>query len=422
MARRHVPGILVVYDFIRPYAATVLEHATAFERHSRFPVWSINTANGFPGGIADLEFDVLLLHYSLFGTSRYRFDDQFRAYFDDVDSYKVAFFQDEYYFCGQRFAFLNEVDVDCVYTLLEPQHVAAVYGKHTNVRRVESTIPGLVSSELLAAANAYARSPSDRSVDIGYRARRLPFYMGRGGQEKHEIGAKFLERARDLDLVLDIAVEERSRLYDDAWYRFLGDCRAVLGVESGVSIFDIENVVLRSCDELLAREPELTFEEVFERVLRPWEGNIPYRTISPRHFEAAAFRCCQILYEGDYSGVLEPMRHYIPLRKDFSNFAEVVGMFRDEPLRSRIIATTHDDLIGSGRYTYQAFVARFDQVLEEEGIRPRHGAWEVDVTHLVRYRERVRVAEHRARRWLRGQRQRVRDKLDRVIETARDHR
>ena len=60
-----------------------------------------------------------------------------------------------------------------------------------------------------------------------------------------------------------------------------------------------------------------------------WDWKIPYRTISPRNFEAAAFRVCQILYEGHYSGVMEPMRHYIPLRKDFSNFDEVVERFRD---------------------------------------------------------------------------------------------
>ena len=60
---------------------------------------------------------------------------------------------------------------------------------------------------------------------------------------------------------------------------------------------------------------------------------IDLRTISPRHFEAAAFRVCQVLFEGRYAGVMEPMRHYIPLRKDFSNFDEVCGCCATPALR-----------------------------------------------------------------------------------------
>ena len=64
-------------------------------------------------------------------------------------------------------------------------------------------------------------------------------------------------------------------------------------------------------------------EEAYELLLYQYEDNIPYRTISPRHFEASALRLCQILLEGKYSGVMRPMVHYIPLKKDFSNFDEV---------------------------------------------------------------------------------------------------
>ena len=62
-----------------------------------------------------------------------------------------------------------------------------------------------------------------------------------------------------------------------------------------------------------------------------WEDNVYYRTISPRHFEAAAFRICQVLFEGRYSGVLEPMVHYIPLKKDFSNIDEVIRRISRTP-------------------------------------------------------------------------------------------
>jgi hypothetical protein len=356
--------------------------------------------------LRNLEFEVVLLHYSLFGSSDYFLDARFLDFLSGTGAYKVAFFQDEYYFCRQRFAFLNRFDVDCVFTLLEPEHVPRVYGGRTRVRRFESTIPGLVSDATVDHARRFARPFAERRVDIGYRARRLPFYMGRGAQEKHEIGLLALEHATGSGLVLDIDTVESSRLYGDAWYRFLGDCRAVLGVEAGVSIFDLDDVVRESCSALLAAEPGLSFEEVSTRILEPWEGNVPYRTISPRHFEAAAFRCCQILYEGRYSGILEPMRHYLPLRKDWSNFDEVVRLYRDDRVRGEIVERAYDELIDSGRYGYRAFIERFDAVLRADGLTPAaRGPWERGVAARIDrgagVRRALRAARRRVRRLVR---------------------
>jgi hypothetical protein len=100
------------------------------------------------------------------------------------------------------------------------------------------------------------------------------------------------------------------------------------------------------------------------------EGQIYYRTISARHFEAAAMRSCQILFEGRYSGALEPMTHYIPLRKDFSNFDEVVRLFRDPALRRELTENAHRDLIASGRFSYESYIARFDEDMIAAGLDP----------------------------------------------------
>jgi hypothetical protein len=114
----------------------------------------------------------------------------------------------------------------------------------------------------------------------------------------------------------------------------------------------------------------MTFEEMSARLLAPFEDNVPYRTVSPRHFEAAAFRVLQILFEGEYSGVLQPMVHYVPLRKDFSNFDEVIAVFRDPEARRAITDRAYADLIESGRYSYAAFIRSFDEDLAAVGLTP----------------------------------------------------
>lgn len=399
---RQVDGILVLFHFIPPYAETVVEHATAFERYSRYPVWSVNTAERFPAALREFRFGTVVLHYSLFGSADYRLDDAFRGYLADVPAdLRIAFFQDEYQHTGQRFRFIDEFAIDWVYTLLQPADAQAFYGRRTHGPRLFTTIPGLVGEHMLGQAARHARPEADRTLDIGYRARTLPFAWGSGAREKSEIGREFAARAAGTGLRLDIGVDEADRLYGGAWYRFLGSCRAVLGVEAGVSIFDLEDRVAPATAAYLTEHPGATFEEVEDAVLQPWEGNIPYRTISPRHFEAAAFGTCQILFDGSYSGVLEPETHYIPLRKDFSNFDEVIAAFRDRGRRQRMVDAARRDLIDSGRYHYAEFIRGFDEELAGAGVvpgaRPNDGPRRREVDAALRRGAGLRRTERRLR-------------------------
>lgn len=367
-----VNGILLLYHHpLGHNAPTIMEHVNAFERHSRFQIWNVNTELGFPKELKQLEFEGVVLHYSLFGTANYMLNAEFLDYLSCLRAYKVAFFQDEYHHCRQRFDFLNRYQIDCVFTLVESVYWKDVYQKYTRVPNLVYQLTGYVSNALVEHAARLTMPDAQRKIDIGYRGRNLLgyYYMGKGVREKVEIAAGFRERAQELGLKLDIEHEERKRIYGWRWYQFLANCRAVLGVEAGVSIFDVQDVVQTECTRLLAENPSLNFEEISQKFLYQWEGNIPHRVISPRHFEAAALRVCQILFEGNYSGILKPMVHYIPLKKDWSNFDEVIRMFRDTALRQELTENAYRDLIASGQYSYQKFIAGFDQVLLDAGLQ-----------------------------------------------------
>jgi hypothetical protein len=167
----------------------------------------------------------------------------------------------------------------------------------------------------------------------------------------------------------------------------------VLGVESGVSAFDLEDEVLEEYNRRLALGLSVEPEDL--ETLPRWEDVVYYRTVSPRHFEAASLRVCQVLFEGRYSGVLEPMVHYIPLRKDFSNLDEVLEMCRDEALCRELAENAHRDLIASGAYGYEQLVAGVDETLTTALGPGRPPAVGEDV---VRRRLRVRL---RRRVWRR---------------------
>ena len=373
---RRIPGLLLVYSkpVSRFYssASNVDQNVAAFGAHSRFPVFELNTDAGIPPGIRDVRFDAIVLHYTLFAhaAEQYPIDPLLGPYLDAcADSYKVAFFQDEYHWWRTRAGFIDAHGIDCVYTLLEPPHAEQVYGERTKAKRIVSHLPGYVAPHLHEIAGEFGKPDAERSIDIGYRGRPMPAYMGRGSREKAEIGSGFAARAAGSGLLLDIAVGEEDRIYGDDYWRWLADCRGTLGVESGVSCFDADDEVLDEYNRLAAGGREPTLEELERGALGRWDWKIPYRTISPRHFEAAALRVCQILFEGHYSGAMEPGRHYLELKKDFSNFDGALARFRDPEVRRELTENSYSDLIASGDYDYRAFIAGFDEVLAEAGVR-----------------------------------------------------
>ncbi len=367
-------------------APTILENIKAFETNSTFRVYRVNTFLGFPKSLADMRFSVLAFHYSLFGNWPFSITGDFLSFVSrNPAAYKVAFFQDEYRFCRERFDFINQYQIESVYTLLEAEHFQDVYGKHTSAKKITSHLTGYVSDDLIDLARRLNVSDANRTIDIGYRGRPLPAYLGKGALEKTGIAEKFRESAAGLNLKLDIETSEDKRIYGEDWYKFLANCRGCLGVEAGVSIFDVEDKV-REARDLLSDDASTDAFEEYEQVLQAWEDRIYYRTISPRHFETAAFRVCQILYEGRYSGVMKPMVHYIPLKKDFSNFEDCIRSFQDKSVRDEITGNAYQDLIASGRYSYGKFIKGFDQDLSEAGLRPlpNSGAAEAALSLLSR--------------------------------------
>ncbi|WP_024954314.1 hypothetical protein [Sulfurospirillum arcachonense] len=355
--------LLIYHQHLYKNASTISEHVESFEKYINHNVLKTNTELGFPKKLSNIEFDVIILHYSLFGRGAiYELNDNYVNYIKNSKAYKVAFFQDEYHFCQKRFSFLNDCKIDSVYTLLDPKYYDETYYKYTNVKSVYLTLTGYVDKKHIDIGKFFYKPYNERTIDISYRARELPYYMGKEAQEKVDIAKEFIKRLEKRDLKINIDYTESSRLYGDEWYKLIANSKVVIGVEAGVSIFDIDGRAQETYENFIKNNPKATKEEIF-KVLEPWEGKMYYRTISPRVFEAASFKVLQVLFEGEYQGILKPMVHYIPLKKDFLNFEEVLTMIKDETLVNKIIDNAYNDLILSGKYSYQSFIEEFEKTL-----------------------------------------------------------
>ena len=357
-----VNGVLLLYYHpLSKNASTIMEHVESFSRYSKYKVWPLNVAYGFPSGLRELEFSAVIMHYSLFGSYPYALSEKFLRYIESLsESLKIAFFQDEMHYCKQRFGIINRLAIDIIYSLLDPKYFDEVYLKNTVAKSVLPCLTGYVCDQLIEKSLRFERPFHLRNIDVGYRARQLPFYMGRGAQEKSDIANKFIEHSRHLKLQIDIKLNEEDRIYCDNWHRFMANCRFMLGVESGTSIFDLTGQIQLQVRQHLERYPEATFSQVESEILEPYEEKINYRAISPRIFECAALRTCMILFRGKYQNILVADSHYIPLDKDFSNFEEVISKMGDVELVKGITDRAYQDLINSGDYSYSNFIQSFD--------------------------------------------------------------
>ena len=347
-------------------AATVTEYLDALHKYSAHRVHEVSMLHHFPSQIDLDRFDVVITHYSLsIGPLLYHYLGP--ALIDKLKCFrglKAAFLQDEYREIQTYWKHINELGIELLFSCVPEEEIAKVYpAEKVPHLRVVNVLTGYVPERLLKQT---VLPVAQRPIDVGYRTRQMPFWLGRLGHEKWFIAEEFQRRASSTDLMLDLSTKEGERLYGDAWTDFVASCRAVIGVESGASIIDFDGQLERRVEEYVAKRPAASFEEVFKLFLAPFEGSLHLHQISPRCFEAAALRTPMVLFDGAYSGVLTPQRHFIPLNKDFSNFDDVLGKLRDHAYMQELADRTYQEVALNQAFSYRAFIEKIDRVLAEE--------------------------------------------------------
>lgn len=350
-------------------ARTVTDHIDAYSKYSRHRVQELSFLRELPAALDLQQFDVIVIHYTIaIGWLREHYlSDASIGRIRHFQGLKALFIQDEYRHVNALHESLRALEIDVLFTCVPKSEVEKVYPAQTLPRITKiSNLTGYVPESLLSVDV----SPiAERPVDVGYRSRKPPYWLGELAYEKWRIAEIFGEHAAGTALNLNLSYNEAERLYGPAWTGFVASCKTMLGVESGSSVFDFDGSLQRDVEEYVLHRPEATFEEVQKRFLLPHEGLVRYNQISPRSFEAAALRTVMVLYEGEYSGILRPWRHYIPLRRDFSNFPEVLEAIRDPARLQKIADNAYNEVACNPAYSYKTFISRVDDDLESQFFR-----------------------------------------------------
>jgi hypothetical protein len=378
--RDRVGTALIVYALEQyPLRTTVRDHLYSFARWSRMDCAYVNLQVRRPERVlSQLRPDVIVFDTTFLSSrwdlSRFEWLVDRAAPLRDDAAVKVAIPQDEMLRPDLLCRFIAEFGIAHVLTIL-PEHEVPVVYRTVDRDKVgfDEVLTGYLEHDTIARIDRILERSPQRLTDIGYRAWEGGHWLGRLGFTKGELARLFTEAAAGTGLSLDISTRPQDTFRGDAWYEFLASCKYTIGVEGGASLFDWDGTIRARIDSYLERSPAATFEEV-ERACFPGQDNsLNLRAITPRHLESCATRTCQILLEGEYNGILRPGEHYIPLRADYGNLDEVIAAVRSDTVRDELTSAAHRDVVASGRYSYQQFVATFDNAVHQHVSPSRRG-------------------------------------------------
>jgi hypothetical protein len=361
--QRRSPRLRILFLADDKHAANVvLDHVGGIAGLSAHEVRVVNPIHDHVDTvICGPRFDVILIHYSIFILSDYFLPPPWRDYIQRDLRPKIQIIQDEHRHIERMKSAMANLGICGVLSSLSVENLAKVYGGPLLPRTsFFSCLPGYISRAAHATSTPRI---ADRPLDVVYRGRDLPFKLGRLAQEKELIGRKMKAIAIAHGLSVDIEWLEGKRIYGQDWPKFLMSGRATLGVEGGATIFDFNDDLDRQIDEYRASHPGAGFEELWQAILAPYEGNVVHATITPKIFESIALRTALILYPGHYRGVLEPGRHYVVLKPDGSNAADVVAKIRDTSYLQNLVDRTYDDIMHRPELQMPFYVNRLDRIM-----------------------------------------------------------
>lgn len=347
-------------------AGTIYDHINAFSLYSKNEIIVFNLANWEYSYFYEIQkVDVIVLHYTASILYDCSFPVIFRYYLAISKQLKVLFIQDEYRLVNKVIEGLNVLGIDLLFTCVSEQEMDNVYplSKLPSIKERINVLTGYVPEEL---KKMFYNRPAyeERTFDVVYRARKLSNWYGRLAREKWIIANRFKQEAKIYNLKVDISYLEEKRIYRENWIKFLQQSKAVLGVESGASVFDFTGEIQKQVEEYEKINPNIGFEELEKMFFPNLDGKIYINQISPRCFECATLGTLMILYEGNYSGILKPWQHYVPLKKDHSNIAEVIKVLNDKKSWEEITLRAYEEIANNSNYSYKHMIDLFDEAVD----------------------------------------------------------
>lgn len=356
-------NILYITNSSTYNANTVYDYDSSFSLYSKNIIYYFDIA--YHSLNIDIDcFDAIIFSYA-FAASCGHISKSLSEKMKNFSGKKIFFLQDEYTNFIRHRKNIIQFGVDAIVTVMPKNIWPDIYGIDEAIDKLPKlqVLTGYIP-EYLKFKFASRLPLAERKWTIGYRARTLPPIFGKLPREKYEIGVSMKKLCEQRCLPHNIEVTEEKRIYGKAWPEFIRNCRLMLGTESGCNVFDFTGEIKNKISEYERNHPNADFWEIHKCCIGDADGQICTNQISPRIFEGISLGTGHILYEGNYSGIIEPWKHYIPLKKDYSNIDEVFEAAADIDFVEGMICKSYEDIVASDKYSYKQFIKEIDDFID----------------------------------------------------------
>lgn len=270
---------------------------------------------------------------------------------------KIVFPQDDYWQCEVRDQFYVEWSVDEIFPVCPPSSWRELIPGSMSAGITVSQGYTTYVTPLMQNLSEHSKPWAERDYDVVYRASRMPTAPNRLGMIKGVIGDRFMQAfGAKTGFKFDIGSGAGALIVGSDWHKFVGNSRAILGSNSGSSIRLRNPDVARAILNYQLRHSEVSIEQLEEATVPDVDRGKNYTAISPRNVEAAMLNTLQILVPGDYSGILKPYEHYIPLDENCTNIEEVLAILKDESRCKRIVDNCRSQILGRAELNADRFM------------------------------------------------------------------
>jgi hypothetical protein len=355
--------IVVLHALRSDSRATTINHAACFGRYiTDYKVEYVNIFGLIP---TNLQSDVVIVTYELASLRHLPIWNELVRRMEPLlkqSSLRILMPQDDYSISDPLDKFTVDNNFDYVFTPLT-RDLEQIYPKSVKSGvKFEEAFTGYFENSDWLDLKKFSKPFSERSIDLGQRVRYLPPQLGEKAARKGQLAIKFAEVASNAGFNCDVSTKEEDAFVGNDWWEFLGNSKFTISRRGGASLADPTGRLADRVRRFMLRHPDVTMEDLSNRVSLKGGREGDFSAISPRLFEAAALGVCQILEPGDYVDGFEPWTHYIPLESDFSNLNEVFDAMRDTNRCQEIVKCSQQLLLESGSFTYSAFIEKLREL------------------------------------------------------------
>jgi len=204
--------VAVLYSsFYRENRTTLLKYLFSFKRYAEgadFHYINVNTT--IPLFVKLFKYDAVILHYSFLGEFRFvrdslRWNRKIKS-LKKISGYKVALPQDEYDCTDFLHQLFKEAEIKLLYTCFSNiNDIEKAYPKSKIGHvAIKSIFTGYIDEEDVLSLQLKIKSFKNRPIVIGYRARKLPAYLGAHSQIKSQLTHLFKRLLKSNSLNNDI--------------------------------------------------------------------------------------------------------------------------------------------------------------------------------------------------------------------------